>query len=86
VVAAQTSGCRDAVEEGHVEIEHDRVRVELLCQLDRLEAVKGGCDNLELGLAVDQLTERSKEGAIVICYQHPDRMGGVRRGSHWRRS
>ena len=87
VVVAQACCRRNAVEKRHVKIQDYRVGVELLRELDRLDPVDGRCDDLELGLPVDQLPERGEVGAVVICYQDPDRLGGgVRRGVHWRQS
>jgi hypothetical protein len=49
-----------------VEVDHDRVGIEVVRLLDRLEPVFGEADDTQLGLPVDQLAERLEEGPVVI--------------------
>jgi arginase len=72
VVSAQPRDGGDAVDQGHVEIDHDGVRCELVRLLDRLEPVGDRSDDLELRLPVDQLAERFDERAIVVREQDSD--------------
>jgi arginase len=72
MVVSQTRDGRDAVQQRHVQVDHDGVRLELVRFLDRLEAVAHGADHLQLGLAVDQLAQRLDERTVVVCEQNPD--------------
>jgi arginase len=72
MVATQPSGGADAVEHRHVQVEHDRVRVEIVGELDRLEAVERAPDHGQLGLFVDQRLQGLEEGAVVVCDQDAD--------------
>ena len=62
----------DAVEERHVQIDDDGVGIEVVREVDCLEAVVGLTDDLELRLAVDQLAERPDEQLVVVRDQHLD--------------
>ena len=55
VLLPQVGHGRDPVDQRHVDVDHDRVRIELVRLLDCLEAVLGQTDDAQLGLAVDQL-------------------------------
>ena len=57
VILAQACDRCDAVEQRHVEIDHRRVGVVLVCGLDRLDPVARDCDHVELGLPVDKLPQ-----------------------------
>ena len=72
VVAAQARCGADAVKPRHVQIDHDRVGVECLRELDCLQAVGGGSDHHELRLPVDQLLERAQEGRVVVRDEDAD--------------
>jgi len=54
-----------------VEIDHDCIRVKLVCELDRVEAVFGGAHDRQLGLALDQRLQRLDVGGIVVGEQDP---------------
>ena len=73
MVLAQPRDGRDAVDERHVEVDHDRVGLELVRELDRVEAVRGGADDRQLGLVLDQRTQGRDEGRIVVREQDADR-------------
>jgi hypothetical protein len=45
VMTAKVSDCRDAVEQRHVEVDHDGVGIEIVGLLDGLESVLGETDN-----------------------------------------
>jgi arginase len=80
-VVAPEAGCGgDAVQERHVQVDHDRVGVQVVGKLDRLEPVRGGTDHRELGLALDQLLERDEKGAIVVGDQHSNLASALRLG------
>ena len=72
MVPAQAGCGADTVEQRHVQVEHDRIRVEVVRELDRLEAVKRGSDDGQFRLSVDQSAEGVEEGAIVVCDQNAD--------------
>jgi arginase len=72
MVPAQPSRRADAVEQRHVQVEHDRVGIEIVRELDRLEAVERGPDHSQLGLSVDQSLQGLEEGAVVVCDQDAD--------------
>jgi hypothetical protein len=44
-MTAKVSDCRDAVEQRHVEVDHDGVGIEIVGLLDGLESVLGETDN-----------------------------------------
>jgi arginase len=78
VVAAQARGGRHAVEQRHVHVEHDGVRVEVVGELDRLEAVGGHPDDGQLRLPFDQLAQGISKGPVVVGDQDTDsRVSGV---------
>ncbi len=66
----------DAVDERHVQIDHDGVRDEVVRQLDRVEAVDGRTDHRELGLVLDQRLQRCEKGGVVVREQDADRCLG----------
>jgi hypothetical protein len=70
---------RDPVELGHVQVDDDRVRSELLGQPERLEAVVSQPDHGQLGLLFDQVPQRCRVGLVVIGEQDTD--SGVVPGS-----
>jgi arginase len=73
VVAAEPGGGGHAVEQRHVQVEHDRVRAELVCEFDCLEAVLGGPDHHELGLPVDQLLQGLEKLTVIVGDEDADR-------------
>ncbi len=70
MVLAEPRDGGDAVHERHVEVDHDRVRVERVGELDRVEPVRGGADDRERGLVLDERTERLEEALVVVGEQH----------------
>ena len=56
----------DAVEPGHVEVDHERVGLELAHQLGRADAVGGGRLDGERRVLLDQLAERGEEAFVVV--------------------
>jgi hypothetical protein len=67
MVAAKPRHRCDAVDQRHMQVDHDRVGIEIVRLLNRFEAVFGEADDTQLGLPVDQLPERVEEGTVVIC-------------------
>src|SRR5262245_34591889 len=66
---------RDAVDERHVEVDHDRVWRKLVGELDRVETVCRGADDHELRLMLDEWDEGLEERLLVVRQQHAD--GGI---------
>jgi arginase len=56
----------DAVDERHVQVDDDRVRPELVGQLDRVEAVLRGADHRQLRLVLDERAQRLEERVVVV--------------------
>jgi arginase len=55
-----------------VQVDDDRVGIELVGELDRVEPVLGGTDDGQLGLAVDQRLQRREEVCVVVGEDHPN--------------
>ncbi len=72
MILAQAGDGGDPVDERHVQVDHDGVRVELVGELDRIQAVLGGRDDGQLGLVLDQGAERLEEGAVVVGEEDAD--------------
>ena len=84
VVVAESSGCRDPVEQRHVQVEHDGVGVEIVGELDRLETVPCGGDDGEPRLSVDQIAERRAERDVVVGNEDADGADGrIPHGFDW---
>ena len=62
-----------AVDERHVEVDDDRIGRELVRQLDGIEAVRRRPDHRQLGLVLDQRSERLDERWIVVREKDTDR-------------
>jgi arginase len=82
MVAPQARHRGDAVDERHVQVDHDRVGLELLRELDRAEAVGGRAHDVELGLALDQQAQRLEERAVVVGEEDMNRPASPFLGSH----
>jgi arginase len=82
MVAAESGDRADTVEERHVEVDHDRVRTQLLAELDRHETVRSGADDSELGLLLDQRPQGLDERFVVVGEQDADRSAGHRACVH----
>ena len=61
---------RHAVDERHVEVDHDGVRRKLVGQLDRVEPVARRPGDGEVRLTVDQQPERLEEPGVVVREEH----------------
>ncbi len=70
MVAAEAGDGRDAVEEGHVEVDHDGVRLDLVGQFQGLKTVGGGAGDAEEGLLVDQAPKRFEKRFVVVGQEH----------------
>ena len=66
VVLAQPGDSRHAVDERHVQVDHHRVGIELVGELDCVQAVRGDPDDGQLGLVLDQRPKRFEERAVVV--------------------
>jgi arginase len=62
-----------AVDERHVQIDHDCVGCQLVRELDREEAVRSRADDCQLGLVLDQWAERLEERAVVVRQKDANR-------------
>ena len=67
MVLAQVGDGGNAIQEGHVDVDHDCVRIELLGLLDRLEPVCRETHYAQFRLAVDQLAQGVQECSVVVC-------------------
>src|SRR5256714_1041998 len=83
MVLAQPRNGSHAVDERHVEVDHDCIRIELVRELDGVEAVLGGADDGELGLMLDQRPQGFQKHVVVVrqedangCRSHPFRLVG----------
>ena len=66
VVAAEPGRRGDAVDERHVQVEDAGLRLQLVRELDRRQAVGDRADDMELRLAVDQDAQRLEVGGVVV--------------------
>ena len=72
MVSAQASHSRHSVQEGHVQVEHDRIARQLVDELDRGQPVRRRRDHCQPSLHLDQLTQRHEEILIVVSEQDAD--------------
>jgi hypothetical protein len=54
VLGGQPAGGADAVQDGHVQVEQDRIGLMLGHELQRLLPVRGGANHLDVGEATEQ--------------------------------
>jgi len=73
VILTQASDCCHAVEHGHVQVDHRRVRLEQGSELDGFGAVCGRSDHVQFGLTPDQGAQRGEESLVVVGEQDVDR-------------
>ena len=73
MILAQARDGGDAVDERHVQVDHDRVGLEGVGELDRLQAVRGRADHGQLGLVLDQRLQRFEEGRVVVRQENANR-------------
>ena len=66
MVAPEPGSRADAIQQRHVQVEHDRVGVEPVGELDCLEPVRRRADHAQIGLVVDQLAKGVEEAGVVI--------------------
>jgi arginase len=78
VVLPQPRDRGDAVDERHVQVDDDRFGLQLVRELDRVEAVPRGRDDRQLRLMLDQRTQGFEEALVVVrqedangCRSHP---------------
>jgi len=76
VVAPDPRAGADAVEQGHMEVEHRSIGRQFVDELDRGEAVRRRPDHGELVLVLDQRAEMLQECLVVVGEQDPDRALG----------
>jgi arginase len=68
---------RHAVDDGHVQVDHDRAREQRIGQLDRIEPVRCRADDRQLRLTVDQRPKRRDEGLVVVGEDDPHRSSAL---------
>ena len=73
MVLAEPGDGGDTVDERHVQVDDDCVRVELVGELDRVEAVVHAADDGQLGLVLDERTEGLEERVIVVRQEDANR-------------
>jgi arginase len=73
VILAEARNGGDAVDERHMEVDDDRLGLERVDELDRVEPVLRGRDHRQLGLVLDERPERVEESIVVVREQHPNR-------------
>jgi arginase len=78
VVLPQSRYRGDAVDERHVQVDDDRIGLELVSELDRVETVPRGRDDRQLRLMLDQRAQGFEEPLVVVrqedangCRSHP---------------
>jgi arginase len=69
MVLAEPCDRGHAVDERHVQVDHDRIRAEVVGELDRVQAVPGRADDGELGLVLDQRPQGFEERVVVVRHQ-----------------
>ena len=73
MILAKPGDRGDAVDQWHVQIDHDGVGHELVRKLDRVEAVRRVPDHGQLGLALDQRAQRFEECVVVVRQKDANR-------------
>ena len=78
VVLPQSRDCGHAVDERHVQVDDDRIGLELVRELDRVETVPRSRDDRQLRLMLDQRPQGLQEALVVVrqedadgCRSHP---------------
>jgi arginase len=69
MVLAETRDGRDSVDDGHVQVDHDRVGMERVDELDRGEAVRRRSDHGECRLVLDERPQCVDEALVVVGEQ-----------------
>jgi arginase len=72
MILAQARDRGHAVDERHVEVDHDRVRREQVGELDRVEPVLGRRHHRQLRLVLDQRAQRREKVLVVVREEHAD--------------
>ncbi len=73
VILPQARHGSHAVDERHVQVDHHRVGVERVGELDRGQAVRRAADHRQLGLVLDQRLERLEKARVVVREQNAHR-------------
>ena len=79
VLGGQPADGADAVQDGHVQVEQDRVGLVLGHEVQRLLPVRGGADHLDVGQPVEQQDQALAHAGLVIgdddAQRRPSRLG-----------
>jgi hypothetical protein len=67
---AQPGDGAHAVEERHVQVDDDRIRLVAVDELERGDAVRHGAGDGELGLPLDEFGQGRQEALVVIDEEH----------------
>jgi hypothetical protein len=70
VIAPQTRDGGDAVDDRHVDVDHGRVRIELVRKLDRPQAVGRLADDSQFRLPLNQLPQGMEVQIVVVGQEH----------------
>ena len=73
MILAQPRDRGDAVDDRHVQVDHDRVRLEPVGELDRVEPVARDTCDRQRRLVLDQGTQRGDEVRVVVREQDANR-------------
>jgi len=73
MVLAEARYRGDSVDEGHVQVDDDGVRIELVGGLDRVEAVVHAADDGQLRLVLDERPQGLQERVVVIRQEDANR-------------
>ena len=73
MILAQASDRGDAVHERHVQVDHDRIGIQLVRELDRVEAVCRRTDDCQVELVLDQRAQRFEERVVVVRQEDANR-------------
>src|SRR5262249_37936153 len=77
--AAPPSGL-DAVEPRHPHVHQDHIRVERVCELERLDPVRGLADELDVGAGVEDHPEAAANERLVVGDEDADAQGASESG------
>jgi hypothetical protein len=77
VLCGQPSGGLGPVQEGHVQVEKDRVRVLVRDELERFFAVGCRADNLDIGEQAEEQHKAFADAGLVVGHDDPQRCPGA---------
>jgi hypothetical protein len=81
VLGGQPTGSTDAVQDGHVQVEQDRIGFMLSHEFQRLLPVPGGADHLDVAQPAEQQDEALTHAGLVISDDDAQRHASQMRGA-----